>query len=257
LLAPLLNKTKCSWDKHPCDTKADRAFKMTNEKMILSRDEVRRLDRLAIEKIGIPGIVLMENAGRGIVDYLLSLKVRDSIVICCGKGNNAGDGFVIARYLDNVGYPIKILLFSDPNELKGDAKLNYDIVLNSSLPITIMKEDRLNIIGHDILSKADWIIDALFGTGLSDHVRSPYDQVIKAINESGTQVLSVDVPSGLDCDTGEPLGIAVKAQYTATLVCYKKGFIQEKAKPYLGKVHVINIGIPRNLIHQFKTSPKV
>lgn len=225
---------------------------MLNKELILSRDEVRALDCLAIKEVGIPGIVLMENAGRGIVDYLLSLKATGSIVICCGKGNNAGDGFVVARHLDNLGYSVKILLFSDPNELKGDAKLNYDIVLKSLLSITVVKENQLNNIVQNILSKADWIIDALFGTGLSNHVRPPYDQVIKAINGSGVKVLSIDVPSGLDCDTGEPLGVAVKAHYTATLVCYKKGFVQEKAKPYLGIVRVIDIGIPKHFINIFQ-----
>lgn len=222
-----------------------------DKKILLSRDEIRALDRLAIEEIGMPGAILMENAGRGTADYLVSLGAQGSIVICCGKGNNAGDGFVAARHLDNAGLSAHILLFCNACDLQGDAKLNYDIAVKSGLLITIVNDDNFNAICTPVLTKADWIVDALLGTGLSGVVRSPYDKVITMINSSAAKVLSIDIPSGLDCDTGEPLGIAVKAHYTATFISYKKGFVQPQAKSYLGDIRVIDIGIPKSFINKY------
>ena len=124
-----------------------------NHSLLLSRDGARELDRRAIEELGIPGIVLMENAGRATVDYLLSCGVAGKIIICCGKGNNAGDGFVVARYLDNLDLPVHILLFADPEALTGDAKINYDIAVKTSLPMTIINDEHLPAAIHEKLSK--------------------------------------------------------------------------------------------------------
>lgn len=218
----------------------------------LNRNELNELDRRAIEEFGIPGIILMENAGRGVVDYLLSCKIQGNIVICCGKGNNAGDGFVVARHLDNLGLSPLILLFADPNDLKGDAKINYDIVIKSLLPITIVREQNFSKIIADLIAKSDWIIDAIFGTGLNGVVKSPYDVIIQAINSSHAEIIAVDIPSGLDCDTGKPLGIAVKAKSTITFVCNKKGFSNSEAKKYIGQVHIVDISIPKVLLNEYK-----
>src|SRR6266566_4877690 len=106
----------------------------------LTRAQVRELDRRAIEEYGVPGIVLMENAGRGAAELLLALGARGPVVICCGKGNNGGDGFVIARHLDNHGIPVRILLFAPPEDLSGDAAINYRIVERSRLPISVHVE---------------------------------------------------------------------------------------------------------------------
>lgn len=222
------------------------------KEIVLNREEMRELDRLAIQEFGIPGIILMENAGRGVVDYLLSCKIQGNIIICCGKGNNAGDGFVIARHLDNLGLSPLILLFADPNDLKGDAKINYDIVIKSLLPITIVREQNFSKIITDLISKSDWIIDAIFGTGLNGIVKPPYDAVIQVINSSDAEIIAVDIPSGLDCDTGKPLGIAVKAKSTITFVCNKKGFSNLEAKNYIGQVHIVDIGIPQVLLNKYK-----
>jgi NAD(P)H-hydrate epimerase len=193
----------------------------------------------------------MENAGRGVVEYLLSCKIQGNIVVCCGKGNNAGDGFVIARHLDNLGLSPLVLLFADPHDLKGDAKINYDIVVKSRLPIIIEKQNFSTDIA-DLISRADWIIDAIFGTGLSGTVKPPYDAVIQAINSSRAEIIAVDIPSGLDCDTGKLLGIAVIAKSTVTFTCNKKGFFDAEAKKYLGDVHIVDIGIPKVLLNEYK-----
>ncbi len=221
---------------------------MVHNQLILSRDEVRELDRRAIEEYGIPGIVLMENAGRCIVDYLLSQDVQGNIIVCCGKGNNAGDGFVIARHLSNQDLSLQVLLFAKPDKLTGDAKTNFEILVKSSIPIIIVDDKNFNSVLNDILPNANWIIDALFGTGLYGTVQPPFDKIIQAINKANKKTLSVDIPSGLDCDSGEPLGVAVKATHTVTFVAYKKGFMNPQAKKYLGNIHVVNIGLPKVLI---------
>jgi NAD(P)H-hydrate epimerase len=147
------------------------------------------------------------------------------VLICCGKGNNGGDGFVIARHLDNRRISVKVLLFTNSAQLTGDAAVNYQIIARSGLEISIydgefLKDTQL----HSELAKAEWIVDALFGTGLTGPVRKPFDQIIQSINESNRRVLAVDIPSGLDCDTGQPLGPTVKAEHTVTFVAEKKGF---------------------------------
>ncbi len=211
---------------------------------MLSRKQAKILDEKTIHEMGIPGIVLMENAGRNIFEYLLTLKISGKIVICCGKGNNAGDGLVIARYLHNHNFDLQVLLFSNPCDFSGDAKMNYEIATKIQLPMRNIETKNWDMAKQELIT-ADWLIDGIFGTGLQGKVRSPYDQIIQAMNESTAKIVAIDIPSGLDCDTGEPLGIAVKAQYTATIVDYKTGFANPKAQEYVGHVHVIDIGIPK------------
>lgn len=219
--------------------------------MYLTRHQVREVDRRAIEEFGVPGIVLMENAGRGAAEVLLNLGVLGPVVICCGKGNNGGDGFVIARHLDIHHIPIRILLFARQEELAGDAAIVYGIAARSGYPIKILAGPSfdLELLGQET-SKAEWIVDALFGTGLTGPVRPPFDQVIAAINASTAKVLAVDIPSGLDCDTGQSLGPTVRADHTVTFVALKKGFAEKAAQSFLGQVHVVGIGAPRLLFEK-------
>jgi NAD(P)H-hydrate epimerase len=215
--------------------------------MILSREQVRAIDRRAIDEFGIPGVVLMENAGRGAAEVLLSLGPQGrGVVVCCGKGNNGGDGFVIARHLDNRGVPVRVLLFAKSDELTGDAAINCEIVRRSGVPLEVRGGQPVDVEAlRRELAAASWVVDALFGTGLAGAVRPPFDQVIAAINASGAQVLAVDIPSGLDCDTGAPLGPTVRAQHTVTFVAPKVGFAEPAAGAWLGTVHVVDIGAPR------------
>jgi NAD(P)H-hydrate epimerase len=195
----------------------------------------------------------MENAGRGAAELLRALGIHGRVIVCCGKGNNGGDGFVIARHLDNVGVSVRVLLFVAPGELTGDAAVNNRVIARAGLPITAYDGP----IPHDALRQdlagVEWIVDALFGTGLSGPVRSPLDAVIRAINASPARVLAVDIPSGLDCNTGEPLGTAVEADHTATFVAQKPGFASPGARKYLGQVHVVDIGAPRKLVESFRS----
>jgi NAD(P)H-hydrate epimerase len=220
---------------------------------ILSREQVRSIDRRALEEYGVPGVVLMENAGRGAADLLRQLGVRGRVVICCGKGNNGGDGYVIARHLDSAGIDVRVLLFCRPEELTGDAAINYQIIARSRLPIAVHADASLDQDAiRAALAGAEWVVDALFGTGLSGPVRAPFDRVIEIINASGARVFAADIPSGLDCDTGRPLGPTVRAQHTATFVALKKGLVEETAKEWLGQVHVVDIGAPRALLEQYR-----
>jgi NAD(P)H-hydrate epimerase len=220
----------------------------------LNRDEVRTLDRRAIEEFGMPGVVLMENAGRGTADLLRSLGIHGRVVICCGKGNNGGDGFVIARHLDNHHVPVRVLVFARPEDLTGDAAIHYQIIARAGLPIDVHAGTSLDreAVRRE-LDTAEWIVDALFGTGLSGPVRSPWDEVIAAINASPARILAVDLPSGLDCDTGQPLGPTVEAEHTATFVAWKKGFANAAAQRWLGQVHVVDIGVPRLLVDRLRS----
>jgi len=219
--------------------------------MHLSRDQVREIDRRAIEEFGVPGVVLMENAGRGAAEILMGLGIAGPVGICCGKGNNGGDGFVIARHLHNRGHDVRVWLFARPEDLAGDAAINFQIISRSQLPIDICAGEAVDEAGlRGKLARCEWVVDALFGTGLQGPVRPPFDLVIAAINASGARVLAVDIPSGLDCDTGRPLGPTVRADHTVTFVGPKKGFVAPEAKEWLGEVHVADIGCPRVLLER-------
>jgi NAD(P)H-hydrate epimerase len=217
--------------------------------MFLTRDQVREVDRRAIEEFGVPGVVLMENAGRGTAELLLRLDARGPVIICCGKGNNGGDGFVIARHLDNARVPVKVLLFADPAGLTGDAAINFRILDKAGFAITVITTEEATAKRvRQELAGAAWVVDALFGTGLNGPIKAPFDQIITAINECGVPVLAVDIPSGLDCDTGLSPGVAIHAQHTATFVAQKVGFANSAAHAYLGQVHVLPIGAPHEYL---------
>lgn len=221
----------------------------------MSRDEVRNVDQRAIEDFGLPGVVLMENAGRGCVDWLEELGINGRVVICAGKGNNGGDGFVIARHLENCGHDVRVLLFANPETLRGDAQINYQVIDRAHTPIRVLddslSEDKLEPAVSEELAQADWIIDALLGTGTSGSLRRPFPAIIDAINQTSAQIMAIDLPSGQDCDTGLPVDtdnpVVVQADFTATFVARKLGFENPSAKEFTGEVRVIGIGVPQSM----------
>ena len=213
----------------------------------LSREQVREVDRRAIEEYGISGLVLMENAGRGCVDTLCALGVRGPVVVGCGRGNNAGDGFVIARHLDLRGYQVRVVLLCNPADLRGDAAANFAILAKCGVPIRVVTEAP-DASWETDLAGADWIVDALLGTGSRGQPRPPLDRVIARLNQQPARRLAVDLPSGLDCDTGEPAPTTFRADHTCTFVASKPGFAVPAAQEYLGLVHVLDIGAPRRLL---------
>ena len=216
----------------------------------LNRDQSRRLDRLAIEEYGMAGLVLMENAGRGAVDVLCREGIKGPVVICCGKGNNAGDGFVMSRHLDLRGYDVRVLVWAGPDELRGDAAANFNILQKTDVAITVFAADFDTRLLDEELSRADWVVDALLGTGASGEPRAPFDAVIERINASAPRVLAVDVPSGLDCDTGRAAKHTIRAKATCTFAAAKPGLVLPEAEEYVGRVHVLDIGAPRKLIER-------
>lgn len=219
----------------------------------LSRDQVRELDRLAIQEVGIPGLILMENAGRACAGAALEMLgggARKAVCVC-GRGNNGGDGFVIARHLANARVDVAILVAAPLEELlsgAGDAATNLEIVLNMGLRVEAINPDGVAL--RRALDSARLVVDALLGTGIAGDVREPIRSWIETINQSGRPVLAVDIPSGLDCDEGVPLGVAVRAGRTVTFVLAKKGFRASGAADYTGEVDVAEISIPRMLIEQ-------
>ena len=214
---------------------------------VLTRDQVRDVDRLAIAEYGMLGLVLMENAGRNSAELLRSIGIVGRVVICCGKGNNGGDGFVIARHLENAGVEVRVLLCIPPSSLSGDAATNFRIIERARTPIVTPPFD-----WDTELTGADWIVDALLGTGTQGTLREPFITSIAAINAAGCKVFAVDLPSGLDCDTGQSLGGCVRADHTATFVARKIGFDSPDAAQWTGQVHVIDIGVPRALLQKIR-----
>ncbi len=216
----------------------------------LTRYAVRDVDRRALVDYGLPGIVLMENAGRGAAELLINLGIAGRVAICAGKGNNGGDGFVIARHLELRGFEPRVLLFCDPADLSGDAAINYCVLTAAQQTLVVMgKVPDVAEIERE-LSTADWIVDALLGTGTQGPIREPCLTVIAAINRADKKVFAVDLPSGMDSDTGQPLGAAVRADYTATFVARKVGFDVQGAEQLTGEVHIVDIGIPRRLLNE-------
>lgn len=214
----------------------------------LSREQVRDVDRRAVEEYHMPSVLLMENAGRGAVEVLEAQGITGPIVVCAGKGNNGGDGFVMARHLENHGHEILVLLFCDPTTLQGDAAINFQILVAAKTPVEIWDGEVNSKQLADRLRGADWIVDALLGTGTKGEIREPFVMIIEAINQSQAKVLAVDLPSGMDCDTGKPLGACIKANVTATFVARKIGFDAEGAMNLTGDVHVVEIGVPRRVL---------
>jgi NAD(P)H-hydrate epimerase len=219
--------------------------------MFITREQSRHVDRRASEEYGMAGLVLMENAGRGAADVLGQLAAAgEKIVVCCGKGNNAGDGFVLARHLDLRGYPVAVLVWAEPEELRGDAGVNFQIIRKAAVPIEIFgnRHDPPRLASH--LAGAAWIVDALLGTGARGEPRPPLDAVIEALNAAAAPKLAIDLPSGLDCDTGRPARHTIRAAVTCTFVAAKQGFLAPGAAEWTGRVHVLDIGAPRKLVEE-------
>ena len=224
----------------------------------LTREQVRKVDQIAIDEFGIPGIVLMENAGRGAAELLLSLGVDGPVTICCGRGNNGGDGFVMARHLENRGCKVRILLLCEPERLRDDSAVNYRIVAAAGTALSVCPGPATHESAALLLNNSAWIVDALLGTGAQGNVREPYASAIHAINHASANVLAVDLPSGLDCDTGQPANCCVEAGHTATFVARKPGFDVPSSTQFTGTVHVVDIGIPQTLLDRhFRDSQQV
>ena len=219
---------------------------------VVTAAEMRRIDQDTIEGIGIPGIVLMETAGSAIVRVIEQhYPTCQRIGILAGKGNNGGDGIVIARQLAHIGRDVHLFLVSPEESFTGEAHTNLQIAKNLGLRIEeILTDTGFYNTGTvpTTLASCELLIDAIFGTGLRGAVRSPIVSVINAINSLSTPVLSVDLSSGLDADTGHPLGTCVQADRTVTIGLPKRGLWIHPGAELAGKLEVVNIGFPEQVV---------
>ena len=223
----------------------------------LSRDAARELDRIALIEYGIPGIVLMENAARAVAVTALGLTGGQcgKVLIACGPGNNGGDGFAAARHLHNAGARVAIACCAEPSRIRGDALTNLAIVERMALPMRTATGASMAAAFDECVRMCgaqgpDLILDALFGTGLARAIDDDFGTLVARIADlraRGAKVLAVDIPSGLDADTGQPLGPTVRADVTVTFGAWKTGFMARGAPAFTGRIEVGDLGVPREL----------
>lgn len=212
----------------------------------LTREQVRELDRRAAEEFGLSTLVLMENAGRGVAEVWTRCQLAAPVVVCCGVGNNGGDGFVAARHLDGRGIDVRVAVVGPREKLTPEAATNLAIIERAGLSIEWFNDAGPSF--ERFCRGAGSVIDALLGIGVRGEPREPLAGVIDQLNASGLPMVAVDLPSGLDCESGQPSTHTVRAAVTCTFVATKVGFAAAQAAPYLGVVHVVDIGAPRCLV---------
>lgn len=217
---------------------------------VATAEQMREFDRRAAEEFGVPSLDLMENAGRyvfeAVRDMLGSVKGK-RVTVIAGRGNNGGDGFVAARYLCDAGADVAVYLIGNPADIKGDAKTNLDALTKVNLHVEPI-QSAADI--QNSLACSDAIVDAIFGTGLKGEIEGLPADVINAINASGRPVVAVDIPSGLDANTGLIWGVCVKADCTVTFALPKLGLLMYPGASYVGKLVVVDIGIPPQLYEE-------
>jgi len=222
---------------------------------ILNAEQMREADRRTIQDIGIASLVLMENAGRQVVAAIESLYpdlAERRIAIVCGKGNNGGDGFVVARTLQQRGFDVSVFVIGRLIEVKADARINLEILGRTGQTVVEVADETAwelhgaEIAGHDL------IIDALFGTGLSTPLTGFYETVVADINEAGVPIVSIDIPSGMSADTGDIIGDSIEATVTVTLAAPKLPLVLPPAEMKAGEVVIADIGIPSDVIDQLE-----
>jgi len=211
--------------------------------LVLTREQCRMIDRLAVQELGVPSIVLMENAARGAAEVIRREVGDGPVAIVCGGGNNGGDGYAAARHLHRLGVPVWLHAVKPIDALDGDALTNARICQRLKLPI------RDHVESYD---DAAIVVDALLGTGfIGRTVREPVAAAIRRMNACARPIVALDVPSGLDCDTGEPADPTVRADRTITFLAEKPGFsANDTAEARVGIVNVCDIGLPADWVHR-------
>lgn len=210
-------------------------------------ERVREIDRVAMERFQMPSIVLMENAARGAVECIHQIAPEGRVLILCGKGNNGGDGFAIARHLQLAGREVTILAMAPTDQLQDDALVQAKITKAAGIEIQVLKETS----AKDCLPGGDIIIDGLLGTGARPPLRGRYVDVVEAANARSAIRIALDIPTGMNGDTGETGETTFLADHTLTFAAPKVGFAKGDAERFTGEVHVISIGAPLALLRQF------
>jgi hydroxyethylthiazole kinase-like uncharacterized protein yjeF len=217
--------------------------------LFLPTELIRRIDAAAVGDLGIPGLLLMENAARCVCDAITRRGPWNSITILCGHGNNGGDGLAVARLLAAININSRVCLIAGEKSLSSDAQANLSFLTNSGLSVD---RPEVNALDSELksLTPQDLIVDALLGTGIRGTVASPLADVIGSANASPAIRLAIDVPSGLDSETGLPCGIAIRANLTVTFVAKKRGFQRPESREYTGAIEVGHIGLPESWIRR-------
>ncbi|MCT4604747.1 MAG: NAD(P)H-hydrate dehydratase [Marinisporobacter sp.] len=222
---------------------------------IVNGEQIKELDRLTMDEFSIPGILLMEHAGLAITQEILkSVEKRKNkeVAIVCGLGNNGGDGFVVARHLFHKGIPVKVFITGNPSDIKGDAKINYDIIHKLNIDIQILIGVNHLKKFSDAVKSCRVIVDGIFGTGLKREVDGLLKEIIQTINESGKKVIAIDIPSGIGANDGAVYGTAVKADQTVVLALPKIGNLSYPGVDYVGEMILKDIGIPKKAIEKMQ-----
>ena len=207
-------------------------------------DQVRALDRLAIDRDNISGLQLMKRAGMAIFKHILQHYSKHAVTVFCGSGNNGGDGYIVATLAKEKGIAIQLIYLKHPQQLKGDAKLAYEIANKAGVPMTDFSPDMLL---EDCV-----IVDALLGTGLKGSVRRSYFDAIKLINNSNLEVIAVDLPSGLNADTGDVKDICVKAQTTISFIGLKQGLFTNHGPDYCGEIVYQDLAVKSTIFNEIQ-----
>ncbi len=217
---------------------------------IVTAKEMRSIDERATTEFGIPSLILMENAGRGICDVIEEYFELEGlkVLIVAGKGNNGGDGFVIARHLKNRGAVVTTILLANKKEIKGDARTNLEILERSGIEVKTVTEPATLKSKMKEMKTVDLVVDAIFGTGFSGKPEGIFKEAIKLINQTESFVVAVDLPSGVSAEDGSAQGDAVEADVTVTMCLLKRGHFLYPARSLCGDIWVGDIGIPYHKI---------
>jgi NAD(P)H-hydrate epimerase len=218
--------------------------------VLVTAEEMREMDRRTIESFGIPGRVLMENAGRGATEFLMELFPnigRTRVGVLAGRGNNGGDGYVMARCLSQRGVGVTVFLLGESSRVSGDAAANLALLSPMGIPVFELPDASAFDAARDRLRRIDLWIDAILGTGLRSDVRGYLKEVINFVNSLKKPVFAVDIPSGLNSDTGRPCGACIRATATATFAFAKTGHYQHPGAHLCGELRVVDIGIPPHI----------
>ena len=220
---------------------------------LVTASEMQAMDRRTIDPFGLPGRILMENAGRGAAAFLFELYpdiAARRVGVIAGRGNNGGDGYVIARCLSQRDVDVTVFLLSERGRVAGDAAANLELLSPLGVPVVeIPNLDAFDAVRASMRDRELWV-DAILGTGLRSEVQGYFREVIDFINSLGLPVFAVDVPSGLNADTGQPCGSCIRANATATFGFAKTGHFQFPGTALSGKLHVVDIGIPPHVVEE-------
>lgn len=214
---------------------------------LLTADEMAALDRRTIEDLGVPGLVLMENAADGCARAIAERwpdELADGLVVLAGPGNNGGDGHAIARKLANRGIAVQVWLLCDPSKVVGDARTNLDLLPHYGVPLRVLPDDESLAAAAPELSRAGVLVDALFGTGLQRALGGRFAAAVGAMGTAGRPVMAVDIPSGVEATSGAILGSAVRADLTVTFCRPKLGHFLHPGRERAGLLEVVDIGVP-------------